>query len=236
MKNKANFTPATPLNVRSQRKPKLPKKSLAGGVFLAAASLALLTNEVTAATLTWDSNTSTNGAQDGGGTWYAATSGANTGATANNFWKGSAPDVATTNNATTDIAWFGNGGTLASVATVNVATQSISGLIFGTTVTNGYLLTNGAASVLTIGSSGITVNSGALATTVGSGNLSLTLGAAQTWTNNSASTLTIGGGCFQQHLRIDHCRNRKHHDQRSHWQWLRCGDYEWLGHPDACRG
>jgi len=103
-------------------------------------------------------------------------------------------DIATTNDITTNIAQFGNGGTLPSGATVNVAAQSINSLIFAATTTAGYTLTNTAASTLTIGSGGITMNSGAQAATIGDPiNLSLALGASQTWANNSSSALTIAG-------------------------------------------
>ncbi|EDY20457.1 autotransporter-associated beta strand repeat protein [Chthoniobacter flavus Ellin428] len=137
-----------------------------------------------ATTLTWDSNTGTSGAQDGSGTWNAG---------GTTWWNGTT-DVATASDLTTNIALFGNAGTLSSVATVNVGTQSINGLLFGATTTNGYTLTNTAASTLTIGNGGITMNSGAQATTVGDPtNLSIALGAAQTWTNNSGNLLMVGG-------------------------------------------
>jgi len=149
-----------------------------------AALAALNIHAEAATTVTWDSNTGTSGAQDGSGTWSVG------GAT---WWTGSA-DIATTNDIATHIAQFGNSGTLATGATVNVATQSINGLIFATTTTAGYTLTNTAASTLTIGGGGITMNNGAQATTVGDANLSLVLGAAQTWTNNSSSNaLNVGG-------------------------------------------
>lgn len=137
-----------------------------------------------AATVIWDSNTGVTGAQDGGGTWSVG------GAT---FWNGTT-NVATTDNTTTDFAQFGNGGTLASPATVNVATQSINGLVFGATTTSGYTLTNTSASVLTIGAGGVTLNTGARPTTLGSANLSLALDASQSWSNNSSSTFTVSGG------------------------------------------
>ncbi len=136
-----------------------------------------------AATLTWDSNTVTAGAQDGGGTWSAG------GAT---FWNGAA-DVATTDDLVTDIARFGNGGTLASPATVNVGTQSIAGLIFDATTTSGYKLANSTASVLTVGANGIVLNPAAQATAVGGVNLSLALGSPQSWINDSGNALTVAG-------------------------------------------
>ena len=102
--------------------------------------------------------------------------------------------VATTNDLLTDVAQFGNGGTLGSAATINVGSQSIRGLIVGANTTSGYLLTASSVSqVLSLGASGITLNSGAQATTIGSANLGLSLGANQTWTNNSANLLTVGG-------------------------------------------
>jgi len=138
-----------------------------------------------AATLTWDSDGSAaNGVTEGGGIWTPGSTASFSNGTAN---------VITANDLTTDIALFGNGGTLASVATINVGNGSINGLIFGATTTNGYTLTNTTASTLSIGASGITLNSGAQATRVGSANLALTVGAAQSWTNNAASLLTISG-------------------------------------------
>ena len=135
-----------------------------------------------AANLYWDSNANAaDGATDGGGTW-------NGNPTFFNPLNG--VDIAT---GATDIAIFGNGGYLTSVATVNVGTQTIGGLVFGATDLDGYTLTNTAASTLTIGSSGITVNVGAQPTMVGSTLLSLSLGAAQTWANNSSNLLTIAG-------------------------------------------
>lgn len=141
------------------------------------------------ATLTWDSDTATTGVQEGDGNWTPS------GAT---FWNGSA-NVATANDLVTDIARFGNGGTLADVATINTDPRSINGLVFGATTTNGYFLSSDTTSVLTVGAGGILLNSGAQTTTVGSGNLTLALGGNQTWTNSSASVLTIdapldGGG------------------------------------------
>jgi hypothetical protein len=99
-----------------------------------------------AATLVWDSNTGTAGAQDGAGSWTAG---------GLVFWNGTA-NVATTNDVTTDIAQFGNGG---AGGIVNVSTQSINGLIFGAS-TAGYTLQGGAATqVLTIGAGGVTMDS-----------------------------------------------------------------------------
>ena len=138
---------------------------------------------VMAATLTWDADPATAGVQEGDGSWATGKS---------SFWNGSA-NVATSNSLVTDIARFGNGGTLADVATIDTATQSINGLIFGATTTRGYLLSSDSASTLTLGTGGIAVNSGAQATTLGSGNLSLTLGADQIWTNSSTSPLTLDG-------------------------------------------
>ena len=163
----------------------MKQKSKLRILFLASSSLLAITYSH-AATLTWDGDTGTGDAQDVTGTFPWAPGDLN-------FWNGSA-NVATTNDIATDIAQFGNGGTLASSPAINAGTQSIGGLIFGATTTSGYTLTAGSTGqVLSIGGSGITLNSGAQATTVGSGNLGVTLGAAQTWTNNSASTLTIAG-------------------------------------------
>lgn len=153
------------------------------GLFAGSVTIMLTCAPARAATLTWDSNTVTSGAQDGGGTWSTG------GIT---FWNGVA-DVATADDLVTDVAQFGNGGTLASPATVNVGTQSISGLIFDATTISGYKLANTAASVLTLGGNGIVINGTAQATTIGGVNLSLALGAAQSWTNLSAAPFTVSG-------------------------------------------
>ncbi len=163
--------------------------SLCGIAIAAAAISAFALGPVHAATLTWDSDPATAGVQEGDGNWTPG------GAT---FWNGST-NVATANDLATDIARFGNGGTLADVATIDTDTRSINGLVFGATNTNGYLLSSVTTSVLTVGAGGIMINSGAQATTVGSGNLTLALGANQTWTNSSANPLTLdaplnGGG------------------------------------------
>lgn len=155
---------------------------------LLAAATAIASNlsPIRAATLDWDSNTGTAGAQDGGGNWTVGST---------TFWNGTT-NVATLNDLTSDIARFGNGGTLTAVDNVLVGTQSINGLVFDTTQSLGYtLLGTTSGQVLSLGSGGITVNSGALATTVGNATfLDLNLGANQTWTNNSTAggtTLTV---------------------------------------------
>ena len=155
--------------------------------FLSIASSSLLAISYThAATLTWDSNTGSAGVQEAGGTFTWAPGDLK-------FWDGSA-DVATTNDTSTDIAQFGNAGTLATVATVNVSTQSINGLIFGATTTTGYTLTaSSVGQTLTIGGSGITMNSGAQAATLGGANLGVILGGTQIWTNNATANLNISG-------------------------------------------
>lgn len=131
------------------------------------------------ATLIWDADTLTSGAQDGAGNW---TLGGTT------FWNGTS-NVATTTGLFADIAQFGVGG---AGGTINVDTQSIRGLVFGPT-TSGYTLTSGAASTLTIGTSGITLNSGAQPVTVGSTNLGLALGTNASIINNSGGLFTVGG-------------------------------------------
>ena len=93
-----------------------------------------------------------------------------------------------------DIAQFGNGGLLSSVATINVGTGTIAGLIFSANSTNGYTLTASAAQTLTIGTSGIVLNNGAQATTLGSaGLLSLVASGNQTWTSFSNNAFTVAG-------------------------------------------
>ncbi len=161
------------------------KSGNAWGTVILASCLALILglSRTRAATLTWDSDTAIAGVQEGDGTWTSGGAG---------FWNGTA-NVATTNNLTTDVARFGNGGALADFATIDTATQTINGLLFGATTTSGYMLSSSTASVLTLGAGGIVVNTGAQTTTLGSENLALTLGAAQTWTNNSTSQLVIDG-------------------------------------------
>lgn len=154
-------------------------RALRGVAITAITALAL--GSVHAATFTWDSDTATTGVQEGDGNWTPG------GAT---FWNGSA-NVPTANDLVTDVARFGNGGTLADVATINADTQSINGLIFGATLTNGYLLSSDSTSVLAVGAGGIVIQSGAQPTVFGSGNLSPALGANQTWTNSSASAFTL---------------------------------------------
>ena len=157
-----------------------------------AALLPLSSGPVTlnAATLLWDSDANaTNGVTEANGTftWVPGTT--------STFLNGGTL-TSTTNDLTTDIAQFGNGGYLQGLATINVNTGSINGVIFGADLASfgsNYLLTNTGASTLTIGANGIVVNSGAAANTVGSTNLSLALGAAQSWVNNSTKLLTIGG-------------------------------------------
>lgn len=136
-----------------------------------------------AATLTWDADAVPSGAQEGAGAWDVG------GAV---FWNGSA-NVAAANNLTTDVARFGNGGILAEPAMVTVASASISGLLFGATLTSGYTLSNDSESILTIGGGGIVVNAGAQATILGDANLSIALGANQTWTNSGTNSLTVDG-------------------------------------------
>jgi autotransporter-associated beta strand protein len=66
-----------------------------------------------AATLTWDANTATAGAQDGSGTWDA---------TANNWWTGSANT--TWNSAAPDAAIFGANGGVAGTVTLGASVVS----------------------------------------------------------------------------------------------------------------
>ena len=131
------------------------------------------------ATLIWDADTLTAGAQDGAGTWSLG---------GTTFWNGTT-NVATTSDLFGDIAQFGNGG---AGGIVNVGTQSVRGLVFGPS-SAGYTLTNSAASILTLGTSGINVNSGAQPVTVGSANLGLALGTNSSIINNSGGLFTIGG-------------------------------------------
>jgi autotransporter-associated beta strand protein len=123
------------------------------------------------ATLTWDSNTASGGAQDGAGAWL----------TTNQWWTGSA-------NATWSSganAIFGNGSaggavTLASATTVNS------------------LILNSFTSAYTLGTVGnkITLNGG-ITKNAGSGTASIispvTLGGSQGWINNSFGLLTVSG-------------------------------------------
>ena len=155
-------------------------------------AIALLTHagmmKATAATVTWDSdNNFANGITEAGGTFSWVP-----GSTA--WFNNGTSNVFTVNDLSTDIARFGNGGNLSSVATINVTSGSINGLIFGATTTNGYTrAASTSGQNLSIGTGGVVVDSGAQSTTLGSTNLAITLGGAQSWTNNSTSTFTVAG-------------------------------------------
>ncbi|MGD0899400.1 MAG: hypothetical protein ABR915_16300, partial [Thermoguttaceae bacterium] len=99
--------------------------------------------------------------------------------------------------ADTSDAYFGNGGGLASPATINLTgTVTANTLNFGTTTTSGYIITAGSGQGLAI-TSGINLGAGAQNTVIGGvdGNLGITLAGVNTWTNNSAGgSLTVYSG------------------------------------------
>ena len=102
-----------------------------------------------AATYTWDANTNTTGAQDGGGVWN--TSGAN-------WWTGSA-NIAWTNT-NTAVAVFG--GASGTAGTVSVGSSvTCGGIIFNATASGSYTLAGGYISV---GSTSGTITANANAT------------------------------------------------------------------------
>ena len=126
-----------------------------------------------AATLSWDSDTSTPGAQDGTGTWDIAT--ANT-----NWWNGTTN--VTWNNTTPDSAIIGtNSG---AAGTITLATNiRTGGLTFNPAGTGNYTLAGNSFSLTNAGN--LTVNSSATL------NVPLVLSGAQTWTLGAGQTLTI---------------------------------------------
>lgn len=161
-----------------------PRHRSVVGRLLFVTFLASITFSLPAATLTWDADTVTTGAQDGAGNWTAG---------GTTFWNGTT-DVATANSTATDIALFGVNG---AGGTVNVSTQSINGLIFSPSTVGYSLIGSAAGQVLTVGNGGITMQSGAAATTVGSfvatSGLGITMSGSSTFKNDSSSLLTLTG-------------------------------------------
>jgi hypothetical protein len=143
---------------------------------------------VSAATVTWDADTVTTGAQDGDGTWTA---------TSSNFWNGSADGNPTIG---TDAINIGNttGGYTVTIdaggGTLDYAnTTTYSNLTFQQSYT---LAGKTAADKLSIGN--ITVNAGKTVTF--SAQVVNNSAAVKTWTLNDGSTLNLSGGGALQNI------------------------------------
>ena len=102
-------------------------------VVLGLALTLAVSSAASAATYTWDANTTVSGAQDGSGTWDA-------GITAN--WWGTSADQAWSSSTTADIAVFGAASGTAAAVTVN-GTVYAGGLTFSAAGTGNYSLTSG---------------------------------------------------------------------------------------------
>jgi autotransporter-associated beta strand protein len=129
-----------------------------------------------AAQFTWDTNSGTPGAQDGGGTW----------GTGNSFWNGtSTVPWPNTSSSNPDEAIFGNGGTAGAI-TVN-GIKYLNKLTFNAVGSGSYAL-SGTSDIRFQGSSpGITSNTTASITTP----LRTDTSGTTTFTSNSG-TLTLG--------------------------------------------
>jgi autotransporter-associated beta strand protein len=128
-----------------------------------------------AASLTWDANTGTTGAQDGSGTW-------NVGGP-NNWWTGSA----NANFAANDVPTFGAGTDGTYAITVGGSFTSGQPITFNN---SGYTLSAASARTITI-SGPLTVASGKTAT-IGT-NVTLSRPSGGSWTLNGGGTLNING-------------------------------------------
>lgn len=136
-------------------------------------SLSLLVTPGPAATLLWDSNSGTAGAQDGGGTWSSSsTTWFNTGNSANNqaFVSG-------------DSVIFGAGNAAAGTVTVSGTVGTVSAITFNAATTGTYTLSGGT---LNFGG-GTTITSNANAT------ISSTLNGSGGWTKAGTGTLSLTG-------------------------------------------
>ena len=109
----------------------------------------LFSRVVSAATFTWDANSGTTNAQDGGGSWNPAQ------AAPTNWWNGANTAVPTS----TDSAVFGAGSGGAGTVTL-AAPLTIGTVTFNAAGSGNYLISGNAASSLTVGS-GISLNSSA---------------------------------------------------------------------------
>jgi autotransporter-associated beta strand protein len=125
------------------------------------------------ASLTWDADTGTTGAQDGSGTWTTGAGG---------WWNGSA----NVNFAASDIPTFGAGADLTNTITVGSAITCGTPLTFAN---SGYTLSAASTKVITFGGT-VTVASGKTATV--STNVELTRSAGA-FTLNGPGTLNISG-------------------------------------------
>jgi len=107
-------------------------------VWIAALAIALLVPMAAGASLTWDTNAGTSGAQNGSGTWDNLTT--------SNWWNGTA-DVQW-NNANKDTAVFGTGTSITAPYTVTVDAGGVTagGMTFnfgGDSTTNKYYIKGG---------------------------------------------------------------------------------------------
>lgn len=169
--------------VRHQRKQKRPVR----GAMAAGVAAALFAPALSAATLTWDANTITSGAQDGSGTW-------NSGNT--NWWNGAAN--VSWNNATPDNATFGAASGNAGVITLgeNITVGTLRLDVPGSGL--GYALAGSGANTLTVSS--IVPVTGTISTInttlAGTGNVSIAGGGsvALLGANTYTGTTTIASG------------------------------------------
>jgi fibronectin-binding autotransporter adhesin len=105
-----------------------------------ASALAILSLAASAATLTWDADSGTAGAQDGAGTWDAVLA---------NWWDGAADT--NWSDATPDSAVIGAGSGAAGAVSIG-GTRTAAGLVFHPPGSGAYTLTNGT---LVLGSGGL---------------------------------------------------------------------------------
>jgi len=142
---------------------------------------------VVAATVTWDANTSTTGAQDGGGTWD--TSG-------NNWWNGSAN--VPWPNTTADEAVFGAGSGAGAAGTVTVGSVTANKITLNAAGSGSYILAGGT---ITLDGTNPTIGGAATATISAtlSGTSVRKTGGGILWVsgnNNYTGTTDIQGGLW----------------------------------------
>lgn len=162
------------------------KRSVHGAMAVGIAA-ALFAPALSAATLTWDANTSTSGAQDGSGTWNTANT---------NWWNGAAN--VTWNNATPDNATFGavsgNAGviTLGEHITVGTLRLDVPGSGLGYTLAGSGANTLTVSSIVPVTGTISTINT----TLAGTGNVNIAGGGsvALTGANTYTGTTTIASG------------------------------------------
>lgn len=155
-----------------------------GGLFLFVAVL-MTAMTVCAASLTWDANTGTTGAQDGSGNWDT---------TSTNWWTTGLANTAW-NNATPDSATIGVGGTAGTVTLTTGIT--VGDITFGNTGSGNYTVTG---NTLTFSSpSTITVNKTAtISSSLGGGSLVIQAGTRTLTLSgpnlNAISNITVSSG------------------------------------------